>query len=102
MEMIHRSLEKSLYISQISEDSPIGTTVMTVSATDKDIRPKNSHFSYSFENESLFFNLGTNTGIVTVAGKLDRETISQHNLTIRAIDNGSPPGNWYHRRKNCN
>ena len=59
---------------------------------DKDVRPRNSHFSYSLARISDRFEVDPSSGVITVIGNLDREeTPNGYNLTIHAIDNGSPP-----------
>ncbi|XP_040574168.2 LOW QUALITY PROTEIN: cadherin-related tumor suppressor-like [Lepeophtheirus salmonis] len=79
-----------LYSAEVSEDASLGTRVLSVSAVDKDVRPRNSHFSYSLTSSSPF-SIGSSSGVISVAGKLDRETSSLYNLTVQAVDNGSPP-----------
>ncbi|QQP40957.1 Uncharacterized protein FKW44_015183, partial [Caligus rogercresseyi] len=81
---------KELYSAEVSEDADPGTRVLSVSAVDKDVKPQNSHFSYSLLGTSPF-SIGSSSGVITVAGALDRETSSLYNLTVQAVDNGSPP-----------
>ena len=84
---------KNLYTSRVSEAANVGTNVVTVSAVDKDVRPRNSQFSYSIfaGNVDNKFNVDPNSGVVTVAKVLDREEVAFYNLTVRAVDNGAPP-----------
>lgn len=37
------------------------------------------------------FNISPDSGIVTLAKKLDRETCETYNITVKAVDHGSPP-----------
>ena len=74
------------------QDAKVGTEVATVSAVDKDVRPRNSHFSYSLARISDKFEIDPGSGVIVVTGMLDREvTPNGYNLTVHAIDNGSPP-----------
>ena len=102
---------KSEYTADISEDALVGKTVLTVSAVDEDVKPRNSHFSYSIhwkktpfhgEDDSdiysrntpkplVPFTIGSSSGIVSVSGKLDREKVPYYDLIIRATDLGVPP-----------
>ncbi|KAM4705531.1 neural-cadherin-like [Rhinophrynus dorsalis] len=75
----------------LSEDVPVGTTVVQVSAIDLD-SGLNGKFSYHILNStdpSGLFSIDTD-GWVVVAGQLDRETSVQHNLVIHATDMGEP------------
>ena len=102
---------KSVYKANISENALVGQTVITVSAVDEDVKPRNSHFSYSIHwndkasegprhddiyssiiNKPLIpFTIGSSSGIVSVSGKLDRETVPFYDLIVRATDLGVPP-----------
>ena len=84
---------KSIYAARVSEAAAIGTSVVTVSAVDKDVRPRNSQFSYSIFNGNIDnkFNVDPSSGVISVEKSLDREEVAFYNLTIRAIDNGAPP-----------
>ena len=74
------------------QDAKVGKEVATVSAVDKDVRPRNSHFSYSLARISEKFEIDPGSGVIVVTGMLDREvTPNGYNLTVHAIDNGSPP-----------
>lgn len=76
---------------EVSENSPDGTIVGTVSATDAD---QGQTLSYSIlsGNDSGAFEIDSASGEITVADSslLDREQISQFLLTVQATDNGSP------------
>ena len=84
---------KNLYTARISEAADVGANVVTVSAVDKDVRPRNSQFSYSIfaGNVDNKFSVDPNNGVVSVATSLDREDVAFYNLTVRAVDNGAPP-----------
>ncbi|XP_054010117.1 cadherin-related tumor suppressor-like, partial [Hylaeus anthracinus] len=84
---------QSAYDATISEGAAHGTRVLTVRAVDKDIRPQNNQFSYSIigGNIGQAFKVDPQTGDIETAKQLDRETIPVYDLTIGAIDTGSPP-----------
>jgi protocadherin Fat 4 len=84
---------KSIYTARVSEAAAVGTSVVTVSAVDKDVRPRNSQFSYSIFNGNFDnkFNVDPSNGVITVEKSLDREEVAFYNLTVRAVDNGAPP-----------
>ena len=67
----------------VDEDAIVGTTVgVTANATDPD---GGDTVSYSLDDDAGgLFAIDANTGIVTVAGALDAETATSHNITIRA------------------
>uniref|UniRef100_G3Q1C0 Cadherin domain-containing protein n=1 Tax=Gasterosteus aculeatus TaxID=69293 RepID=G3Q1C0_GASAC len=90
---------KDVYSVTLSENAPIGTTVVQVNATDLD-EGKNGEVYYSFGNSvsnELFtlFDINTATGEICVKGlidyeKRDREKQSHYDLTITAKDAGQP------------
>lgn len=81
-----------LYNVQISEGVPPGTHVTFVSAYDSDSVPSWSRFSYFIGsgNEKGAFSINPQTGQVTVTTELDRESTPIYNLTVLAIDSGTP------------
>lgn len=83
----------ALYMVNVTEDSPIGTSVTTVSALDQDSILDWSHFFFSIEsgNTNLSFSVDPLSGVVTVNSPLDRELWAVYNLTVTATDDGSPP-----------
>ncbi|XP_064092540.1 cadherin-related tumor suppressor-like [Macrobrachium nipponense] len=82
-----------LYEKRLSEGAFIGTHVLTVTAKDSDVRPKNNQFTYSIIGGNLgqVFKVDPQSGKIETTALLDRETIQVYNLTVGAIDNGSPP-----------
>ncbi|XP_056130418.1 protocadherin Fat 4 [Lampris incognitus] len=83
---------QELYDVQISEGLSPGGLVTFVSAQDSDSIPSWSRFSYSFAPEfnKNVFTINPQTGQVSVAAELDRETTPVYNLTVLAVDTGSP------------
>ncbi len=78
----------------IPENAPLGITISTIGATDAD-SGTNGQLSYSITsgNDQEAFNLDSIRGTLSVARALDRETTASYNLTVYAIDGGSPPLN---------
>ncbi|NXK83670.1 PCDGA protein, partial [Amazona guildingii] len=78
-------------LSEISEDAPSGTVVALLHVQDRD----------SGQNGQVQCSIGENLPLqlektfkdyyrVVTAGELDREKVSEYNLTVRAVDSGSP------------
>lgn len=85
--------QQGFYDASVSEGAVHGTRVVTVRAVDKDIKPQNNQFSYSIigGNHGQAFKVDPQTGDIETAKQLDRETMPAYDLTIGAIDTGSPP-----------
>ncbi|XP_070186164.1 cadherin-23-like isoform X3 [Littorina saxatilis] len=82
------------YIKHIMENSPEGTSVLTVTATDEDATSPNNDFFYRIESGALDkFRINFDTGEITVesGAKLDREDKQEYHLRISATDRGNPP-----------
>lgn len=81
------------YDANVTEDSPSGASVVTVSASDLDPILDWNHFFFSIEdgNTNLSFAIDPLSGVILVNSHLDRELWPVYNLTVAAIDNGSPP-----------
>lgn len=84
---------KNYYETSVSESTSIGTTVMTVKAIDKDVKPQNNQFLYSIigGNHGQTFKIDPQNGEIETTRILDRETISSYKIIIGAIDMGAPP-----------
>uniref|UniRef100_A0A667WIR7 Cadherin domain-containing protein n=1 Tax=Myripristis murdjan TaxID=586833 RepID=A0A667WIR7_9TELE len=86
---------KSLYKTAITENVPLGTTVLTVSATDAD-EGANRDISYSLSSKDQdhvleMFEINSETGTLTVKGKVDFETNPAFEIRVQATDKGQPP-----------
>ncbi|CAG7831120.1 unnamed protein product [Allacma fusca] len=76
------------YSASISENIPVGTTVLTVEASDADVGI-NSAIKYSLNNESHWhFTIDNTTGAIVTAGPLDREKIRDYTFEVAATDGG--------------
>ena len=80
------------YVTSVSEHAPLGEELLTVSAIDPDKMGLNSNFTYALQsgNEEGKFILNDTTGILSTVGFLDRESTPMYNLTVIAVDFGSP------------
>ncbi|KAM9795556.1 protocadherin gamma-A12-like [Neosynchiropus ocellatus] len=77
------------YQTTLRENSPLKTSVITVSATDAD-EGINGHVTYEFnqlsEKSHEIFSLDQNTGEITVIGEIDYEEGSKYELFVEAKD----------------
>uniref|UniRef100_A0A673JXY0 Protocadherin Fat 1-like n=1 Tax=Sinocyclocheilus rhinocerous TaxID=307959 RepID=A0A673JXY0_9TELE len=82
----------SQYTARVFETAAIGSSVLQVTALDKD-KGLNAEILYSIDsgNHGNSFNIDQSLGIVTVARELDREYKDQYELVIKASDKGEPP-----------
>ncbi|XP_051810292.1 protocadherin alpha-3-like [Acanthochromis polyacanthus] len=83
------------YNVQLKENSPLGTTVIQVNATDLD-EGSNGEVVYSFGNDvdaqaSALFDLNQVTGVITVAGGINFEESGRYEIDIQASDKGAAP-----------
>ncbi|XP_060526655.1 fat-like cadherin-related tumor suppressor homolog isoform X2 [Cylas formicarius] len=82
----------SSYKVDISEAVPVDTEIFKLRATDKDENDKLIYSFYSAENivSLKTFKLDSITGVIMLANALDRETLSEHVLTVMVRDGGTP------------
>ncbi|XP_046715410.1 protocadherin alpha-C2 [Silurus meridionalis] len=85
----------SVYTVKMNENSPIGTLVTKLNATDSD-EGSNAVITYSFtlytsEKTQNVFNLNSETGEITVKGTIDFEDMKIFEMHIEAKDNGPVP-----------
>ncbi|KAG7473620.1 hypothetical protein MATL_G00097750 [Megalops atlanticus] len=75
----------------LPEDVPVGSSITKVVASDSD-SGQNQEITYSILAESDPYHQFSvdQTGLVSVASPLDRETMAQHFLVILASDHGNP------------
>ncbi|XP_061899829.1 protocadherin beta-16-like [Entelurus aequoreus] len=82
---------KSSYKATISENAPKGTSVITVSASDKD-SGSNGKISYLISKNKLrlsdLFQINSATGEVILLGDIDYERAKLLQVNIEAVDNG--------------
>ncbi|XP_062855055.1 protocadherin gamma-A6-like [Trichomycterus rosablanca] len=87
--------DKSLYKARVIENSPPGTPVIKVHATDLD-EGQNSEIMYSFINQNdntpiQAFSIDPETGLITVHGVVDFETQNAVEIRVQAKDKGQKP-----------
>lgn len=83
----------SHYTGLVSEDAPPFTSVLQISATDRDAHA-NGRVQYTFQNGEDGdgdFTIEPTSGIVRTVRRLDREAIPVYELTAYAVDRGVPP-----------
>uniref|UniRef100_A0A8C5FWR0 Cadherin EGF LAG seven-pass G-type receptor 1 n=1 Tax=Gadus morhua TaxID=8049 RepID=A0A8C5FWR0_GADMO len=84
---------RDLYQGAVPEDAPVYTSVLQVSAVDRD-SGANGRISYTFQGgddgDGDFF-IETYSGNIRTARKLDRENVAVYSLRALALDRGVPP-----------
>uniref|UniRef100_A0A8C5MSH5 Cadherin EGF LAG seven-pass G-type receptor 1 n=1 Tax=Leptobrachium leishanense TaxID=445787 RepID=A0A8C5MSH5_9ANUR len=86
----HRPVfQSSHYTVSVSEDKPIGTSIVTISATDEDTG-ENARITYIMEDNIPQFRIDTDTGTITTLIELDYEDQASYTLAVTAKDNGIP------------
>ncbi|XP_072276680.1 cadherin EGF LAG seven-pass G-type receptor 3 isoform X2 [Pyxicephalus adspersus] len=83
----------SQYHGIVSEDAPPFTSVLQISATDRDSHA-NGRVQYTFQNGEDGdgdFTIEPTSGIIRTVRKLDRESVPFYELTAYAVDRGMPP-----------
>uniref|UniRef100_A0AAQ4QEM1 Protocadherin alpha 8-like n=1 Tax=Gasterosteus aculeatus aculeatus TaxID=481459 RepID=A0AAQ4QEM1_GASAC len=86
---------RDIYTVSLDENSPIGTLVIQLNATDLD-EGLNSEIEYTFGKTQKkkvqdTFELDSLTGEIRVKGKVDFEEIEIYRLDLQASDKGHPP-----------
>uniref|UniRef100_A0AAQ6ITX0 FAT atypical cadherin 2 n=1 Tax=Anabas testudineus TaxID=64144 RepID=A0AAQ6ITX0_ANATE len=85
---------KPLYNVNIAEGLPVGTSVIQLSASDRD-SGRNKDLTFTMVktegNETDFFKIDPQSGLIVTKQVLDHEDIKQFNLKIKATDKGSVP-----------
>uniref|UniRef100_UPI00398F6B88 protocadherin-10-like n=1 Tax=Pristiophorus japonicus TaxID=55135 RepID=UPI00398F6B88 len=88
------AFDHEVYKVSLVENSPRGTPVIKVHASDPDEGP-NAEVTYSFSNRASqkvqeLFSLDPRTGEIRVQGMLDFEEASSYSIDVQAADSGSP------------
>uniref|UniRef100_A0AAR2LPW9 Protocadherin-16 n=1 Tax=Pygocentrus nattereri TaxID=42514 RepID=A0AAR2LPW9_PYGNA len=81
--------EKSEYEVNVRENQPAGTSVLTVSATDRD-QGTNGQVTYGGVTVEGFL-ISPDTGVISLTKVLDREQQDHYTVTVYAKDGGMPP-----------
>lgn len=84
--------QNGFYNLSVTEDTPMGTTLLTVQAQDEDSGVQGLvSYSITSGNEDNSFLLDNSDGTLTLRRLLDHEVLSQYSLTVRASDNAPAP-----------
>ncbi|XP_058506553.1 protocadherin alpha-3-like [Solea solea] len=86
---------ESLYKTKIPENTPVGTTVMAVNATDAD-EGLNGEIVFSLRSKDQdrvldIFEIESQTGVIKVKGNIDFEERKAFEIRVEASDKGQPP-----------
>lgn len=86
----HRPVFQSAnYQVMLSEEKPVGSTVVVISATDEDTG-ENARITYVMEDNVPQFKIDPDTGAITTQVEIDYEDQASYTLAIIARDNGIP------------
>ncbi|XP_068583246.1 protocadherin-23 [Cebidichthys violaceus] len=87
----HPAFEKDVYIISVSEDAPQGSSLIQMRARDAD-EGVNSDVRYSIpkSNQDSLISIDSESGLVTTAAALDRETQTEVWFLVVAADGGEP------------
>ncbi|XP_033621772.1 cadherin EGF LAG seven-pass G-type receptor 1, partial [Fukomys damarensis] len=83
---------RDFYQGSVFEDAPPSTSVLQVSATDRDSGP-NGRLLYTFQGGDDGhgdFYIEPTSGVIRTQRRLDRENVAVYNLRALAVDRGSP------------
>ncbi|XP_037604589.1 protocadherin Fat 3 [Sebastes umbrosus] len=82
----------TVYDAVAYESSPVGTSVLQVTALDKD-NGINGKLTYTMEagNTGGVFGIANATGLIFIARELDLTSVGFYTLTVRVTDSGFPP-----------
>ncbi|XP_047196502.1 protocadherin alpha-3-like [Hippoglossus stenolepis] len=86
---------ETLYKTRIPENTPVGTTVIAVNATDAD-EGLNSEIVYSLRSKDQdrvldIFEIDSQSGVIKVKGNIDFEERKAFEIRVEASDKGQPP-----------
>lgn len=84
-------IDPTVYTATLDEDTPVGTTILSVSATDADIG-LNGELQYTIVggDDDVYFYLDAHLGVLSVGRSLDYERKTSFVLKIRVQDFGAP------------
>lgn len=87
------TFDQTVYSVNLRENSPLGTLVIQLNATDVD-EGQNGEIVYSFSSHNAarikdLFNIDSRTGRIEVAGEVDFEESNTHQIYVQAKDLGA-------------
>nr|XP_057942442.1 protocadherin Fat 3 isoform X4 [Doryrhamphus excisus] len=82
----------TIYDAVAYESSAVGTSVLQVTALDKD-NGINGQLTYTIQagNTGGVFGINNNTGLIFIAKELELTSVGFYTLTVQVTDNGFPP-----------
>ncbi|XP_066284098.1 cadherin-23-like [Branchiostoma lanceolatum] len=80
---------QSSYQTNVNENVAVGTSVITVSASDVD-NGTNGEVNYYMLDTSVPFTVDNMTGVLYTSGNLDRESVSSYTFLVYVRDQGTP------------
>ena len=78
------NFENTPYIVDVFEDTPIGSTVLMLFASDLD-HGRNAKINYRLQSASETFHVERDTGALVVSSTIDRESVSTYILTVICV-----------------
>ena len=75
------NFENTPYIVDVFEDTPVGSTVLMLFASDLD-HGRNAKINYRLQSPSETFHVERDTGALVVSTTIDRESVSTYILTV--------------------
>jgi cadherin EGF LAG seven-pass G-type receptor 1 len=82
-------IERTPYAVNIPEDTPTGTTIVVIEATDADVG-ENARITFQMDDVPEF-RIDHNSGAIVTTKNLDREQTAGYTIVVTALDNGIPP-----------
>ncbi|XP_008066005.1 protocadherin Fat 2 [Carlito syrichta] len=85
-------MSRAVFYPSILEDAPVGSSVLQLDAWDPDSSSQGKlTFNITSGNHMGFFIIHPDTGLLSTARLLDRESKDEHVLEVTVLDNGEPP-----------
>ncbi|XP_063226687.1 cadherin-87A isoform X2 [Bacillus rossius redtenbacheri] len=86
----HPVFGRESYVASVQEDTPVGTSIEQLQATDADTG-MNAEISYAIQTGAFEdFAVNNETGLLTISGKLDYDRKNTYAIEVIAVDNGVP------------
>ena len=76
------------FSGEVFENEPVGTAILQVNSTDLDFGENGTVFYSIVSGDTDVFTVATESGVISVAGSIDYEIISEYELVVMATDTG--------------
>ena len=87
----HPDWSSSVYQVSVPESAPVGISLLSVHATDRDEDGKQRvYYSFNDDQVSKLFKIDSTSGHIYLNSEFDYETSSEHLLLVKATDAGQP------------